>query len=149
MTAWREIPTHAGYFASDLGQIKGPRVILTQRVDPTGYLSVKIRETSQRVHRLVLAAFDGPAAGREGRHLDGNALNNRLSNLAYGTRSDNVLDSVNHGTHVQSRKTHCPAGHGYDEENTYRDRRGRRTCRACNRAAVAVYKRRRSIVAKP
>lgn len=27
----------------------------------------------------------------------------------------------------------CPHGHPFDEENTYRDRRGHRHCRACNR----------------
>jgi HNH endonuclease len=35
--------------------------------------------------------------------------------------------------------THCPRGHPYDEENTYRHR-GYRFCRACNRAAVRRYK---------
>lgn len=30
-------------------------------------------------------------------------------------------------------KTHCPQGHSYDEENTYRDRRGWRQCVNCRR----------------
>lgn len=30
-------------------------------------------------------------------------------------------------------KTHCPAGHPYDDENTYRSPQGRRVCRACRR----------------
>lgn len=30
-------------------------------------------------------------------------------------------------------KTHCPAGHPYDEVNTYVDKRGHRSCRACQR----------------
>jgi hypothetical protein len=29
------------------------------------------------------------------------------------------------------RKTHCPRGHPYDETNTYRDKNGKRYCRAC------------------
>jgi hypothetical protein len=29
--------------------------------------------------------------------------------------------------------TRCPAGHAYDDENTYVDRRGKRFCRACKR----------------
>lgn len=32
-------------------------------------------------------------------------------------------------------KTHCPQGHPYDEENTYRDKRGRRSCNICRREA--------------
>jgi HNH endonuclease len=40
-------------------------------------------------------------------------------------------------------KTHCPAGHAYDEANTYLYR-GARFCRACNRRAVATYQRRQT-----
>lgn len=42
---------------------------------------------------------------------------------------------VGSGTHVQARKTHYPAGHPYDDTNTYRTSRGRfcRTCRAARR----------------
>lgn len=31
------------------------------------------------------------------------------------------------------RKTHCPKGHPYDAENTYRYSDGRRACKECNR----------------
>jgi hypothetical protein len=31
----------------------------------------------------------------------------------------------------QLDKTHCPQGHPYSEENTYRTARGHRQCRAC------------------
>lgn len=34
----------------------------------------------------------------------------------------------------QRAKTHCKEGHTYDEENTYWDARGHRSCRACHRA---------------
>jgi DNA invertase Pin-like site-specific DNA recombinase len=33
------------------------------------------------------------------RHLDGNKLNNNLSNLKYGTQLENNQDAVKHGTH--------------------------------------------------
>jgi hypothetical protein len=32
-------------------------------------------------------------------------------------------------------KTHCPAGHPYDDGNTYVNRRGWRSCRTCKRAS--------------
>jgi hypothetical protein len=32
---------------------------------------------------------------------------------------------------LRARITHCPAGHPYDEENTYFDARGHRKCIAC------------------
>jgi len=40
-------------------------------------------------------------------------------------------------------KTHCLEGHPYDEENTFKDSRGSRHCRECNRTAVKRYKERR------
>lgn len=36
--------------------------------------------------------------GLECRHLDGNPANNRLLNLKWGTRTENVHDSMLHGT---------------------------------------------------
>lgn len=32
--------------------------------------------------------------------------------------------------------THCPKGHPYDEANTYRNKKGKRICRACNAERV-------------
>lgn len=34
-------------------------------------------------------------------------------------------------TRENADKTHCPQGHEYTEENTYRDRTGWRECRTC------------------
>lgn len=39
-------------------------------------------------------------------------------------------------------KSHCPAGHLYDADNTYRRPNGSRVCRACARAVVRVRPRR-------
>jgi hypothetical protein len=50
------------------------------------------------VHALVLLAFRGPAPeGKIGRHLNGDSLDNRLSNLRYGTYIENALDTKKHG----------------------------------------------------
>jgi hypothetical protein len=52
------------------------------------------------VHRLVLLAFVGPCpAGHESRHLDGDPKNNRLTNLAWGTRLENMADRSRLGEH--------------------------------------------------
>ena len=92
------------------------------------------------VHRLVLAAFVGPCPeGHEVCHGNGRPDDNRLSNLRYGTQSANTLDRVRHGAHHQSRKTHCPQGHEYDEGNTYRrPNRTNRECRTCMRERTRV-----------
>lgn len=57
------------------------------------------RGRSKLVHALVLAAFVGPRpAGHDSCHYDGDPANNRLSNLRWGTRAENVHDAQRHGT---------------------------------------------------
>lgn len=73
-----------------------------------GYRVVVLRKAHQShpwfVHRLVLVTFIGPSLGREARHLNGNKLDNRLDNLAWGTRVENAADRELHG------HTHHPRG---------------------------------------
>lgn len=98
------------------------------------------QKTSKRVSVLVLTAFVGPRPpGYVGCHNDGDPTNNRLSNLRWDTQSANVRDAVRHGTHSETRKTHCKRGHSLAGPNviTTASRRGRRACRACHRATYA------------
>jgi hypothetical protein len=54
------------------------------------------------VHVLVLEAFDGlRRPGMECRHLNGNAADNRLSNLSWGTSAENAVDRSRHGRTVR------------------------------------------------
>lgn len=48
-----------------------------------------------------------------------------------GPPSDNVADSVRHGTQAGARKTHCKSGHEFTEENTRRSG-NKRSCRKCH-----------------
>lgn len=61
------------------------------------------------------------------------------------TRSENLRRGDN-GKIIRARaaaKTHCPKGHEYNEENTYRHPcNGGRGCFACRRAASAIYNER-------
>ena len=85
------------------------------------------------VHRAVLEAFVGPAPeGTEACHLDDNPANNKISNLTWGTRAQNMVDRTRNGKCPNANKTHCPQGHEYTAANTY-IYRGRRNCRTCNR----------------
>lgn len=112
---WRPVVGYEGiYEVSDQGRIrslarldtKGRRVnarILRLKTDPRGYQQVNLHRdrkmTAHRVHRIVLAAFVGPAPeGTEGCHYDGNPSNNRASNLRWDTRSANNFDKRRHGT---------------------------------------------------
>lgn len=98
---WRTIPGFPGYEVSDAGRVRSfmrqlPRIL--HQYNCRGYRQVAVRRnsrTSRRmtVHQLVLMAFVGPRSeGGECRHLDNNRANNHLSNLRWGTKSDNMRD---------------------------------------------------------
>lgn len=105
----------------------------------SGHLRVNLsrngRSVTKPIHVAVLESFVGPRPeGLEARHLDDDPTNNNLSNLAWGTRLENMLDRVRNGIHSNTRKTHCPRGHEYTPENTAIVNGGRsRSCRACRR----------------
>lgn len=98
-----------------------------------------------KVHRAVALAFLGePPPGQEVRHKDGDPGNAELSNLEYGTRSENMRDAVRHGTHHETAKTHCKRGHQFDEANTIVTHR-QRICRTCrDEAGRRAYARRKA-----
>jgi hypothetical protein len=145
---WRSIPGYEDtYQVSSLGQVRSlPRnttrgKVLSVKVGKRGYPAVALvqdgRQSTHEVHRLVALAFLGPRPdGMEVRHVDGDRLNPRASNLAYGTRSENVRDKRAHGTDHNVSKTHCPQGHPYFGDNllVIPSRPTARYCRACNKA---------------
>ncbi|WP_369497494.1 HNH endonuclease signature motif containing protein [Nocardia otitidiscaviarum] len=106
------------------------------RWDRPPYDQVYLRGIGVRyVHRLVAEAFYGPRpSGFDTRHLDGDTRNNAASNLAYGTRSRNQLDSVQHGTQYEASRTHCSNGHEFTPENTYQRSDAGRRCVQCKLA---------------
>jgi len=66
----------------------------------TGYFTVALgRGNSRTLHSLVAEAFIGPCPiGYEVLHIDGTRTNNRVDNLRYGTRHENIMDAVKHGS---------------------------------------------------
>jgi hypothetical protein len=95
------VPGHPDYLVSDLGRVMS--LVSNRNLNPylaNGYLQVKLGSRFRdNVNRLVLLCFRGPAKpGQVCRHLDGNRVNNRLNNLAWGTLVENYNDRRNHGT---------------------------------------------------
>ena len=152
---WKPIPGYEGWYeASSFGRVRsldrfspsngGIRAIrgrvLKNQKHHTGYVQVSLckngMKESRRVHHLVLEAFIGPRPeGMEACHNDDDPDNNQLSNLRWDSKSANQLDKVRRGTHNNGRKTHCPRGHAYVEENIYRPPYNprERVCRSCKR----------------
>lgn len=102
---WKPIPGYEGYYASNLGNIKGIKGwILKPHVDKiTGYSNVILCKGNERkgmkVHRLVWMAFNGPIPENlEVNHIKDNVAgakqDNRLENLELLTHEDNC----NYGT---------------------------------------------------
>jgi hypothetical protein len=90
---------YPGYFVSDTGLVRGPRGIMSPEiVKRGGHSRVRIRGKKHWVHHLVLQAFGPPKPnGAITRHLDGDASNNAISNLAWGTPRENYDDIIKHG----------------------------------------------------
>ncbi|MEU4016219.1 NUMOD4 motif-containing HNH endonuclease [Microbacterium sp. NPDC028030] len=154
---WKPVVGHeARYEVSNMGRVRSlgwrgrdslgrERDYEPKLMNPTkgshGYPAVDLRSASGRsarlVHHLVLEAFVGPRpAGMEACHGNGNRGDARLVNLRWDTHSANMADSISHGTHAATRRTHCPHGHPLAEPNLVASemRAGRRRCLACARA---------------
>jgi hypothetical protein len=157
---WVAVPGWEGqYEVSDLGlvrsvdrvtthgrKIKGQILAQSGRRGPypvVGLYRGGKRVESRTVHSIVAEAFLGPCPpGLEVRHLDGDSRNARADNLEYGTRGENMLDRVRHGTHNHAAKTHCIHGHEFTSDNTYITTRGGRECRICRRRSQQRGRRR-------
>jgi hypothetical protein len=138
---WLPVPGFEAYQACTDGRIRRNGRTLKTFVMDSGHHAVTLciggRKHQRLVHRLILETFRGACPeGQEGLHNDGDPGNNWVANLRWGTRSENVLDAVRHGTfnNGHMRKTHCPQNHPYSDENTYRHA-GKRFCRICRKAA--------------
>lgn len=107
---WQPIPGFEGHYdVSDMGRVRSHSRLsqgrdLRQHIT-AGYHRVSLcawdlgrQKKAHLVHRLVLTAFVGPCPeGMEALHINGNSSDNRLCNLRWGTRAENVADQVAHG----------------------------------------------------
>lgn len=111
---YKEIPGFKGYYACSDGTIwstwslnKSPWKQLKGRKHKSGhiYIRTKFAKHQVAIHHLILFAFDGPKPeNQECRHLNGNHADNRPDNLKWGTRKENIADSIKHGTHINCKR---------------------------------------------
>ncbi len=88
------------YTGNDFVRTIPERILKPGRFCKAGHLSVVLEHNGhgKPVHQLVLLTFVGKVPeGCEVLHNDGDPTNNRLDNLRYGTRTDNILDVYRQG----------------------------------------------------
>jgi len=109
----KEIPGFEGcYAANEKGEIISlvkkqgtrPGRVLKPTLNKNGYLyyllCVDYKKTGHTGHSLVAAAFYGPRPkGMDVMHINHDRKDNRPANLKYGSRSENVLASVEAGNY--------------------------------------------------
>lgn len=159
---WRDIPDWEGiYQVSNQGRVRSldrqtlrkdgviqsvRGRIIRQGRQRNGYRYVNLyrRDGAYKcvmTHRIVLSVFDRlPKEGEVTMHLDNNPENNALSNLSWGTQSENLRHVVVSGNHRNANKKGCDLGHLYGGANSTPGMEGqaRRKCRACASAASHV-----------
>ena len=158
---WRPIDGYDGlYEVSDLGRVRSlDRIIETSKglrkyrgrvlrqSQSAKYLTVTInylgRATTHYVHKLVADAFLPPSSSSSSSsssdgvwvlHGPNGALDCSVSNLYYGTPTQNMLDKRRDGTDHNARKTHCPRRHPLCGRNLVRALLPNRACLSCQRA---------------
>lgn len=155
---WKSVEGYEGsYEVSDRGKVRSlPRTVtrsdgvvqfhagreLSLKQNPSGRVIVQLsshgKMTPFLVHRLVALAFlPNPENHPIVRHLNDVPNDNRVSNLAWGTYSENQIDRVRNGIYRNGResRSHCIRGHELTPDNVYRSpgQPGTRNCRTCIR----------------
>ena len=130
---FRQIPGFPRYSIAKDGTVlsfcgRRPRR-LSPVVATDGYLAFNLcvepgRVRQVKVHTLVLITFvSARPVGMQCRHLDGNRMNNHVSNLAWGSLVENRRDRIRHGTSSEGEKN----GSSKLSESDIREIRNRRS----------------------
>jgi len=127
----KAIPQYPGYFADADGEIYTNRQGYLRKLPKRlhkGYYRVNVRDSNtpvrphvEPVHKLVLNAYVGTRPhGYVCRHLNGNPLDNCVSNICWGTPKENAQDSLRHGTAVCLRIGEASIASKLKEKDIYK-----------------------------
>ena len=98
---FKPIPGYPNYEINEEGVVRNikKQSVLKPANNGNGYYFVYLgRGNHCYIHTLVMLAHVGPKQADCVRHLDGDRSNNCLSNLEYGSRTQNRHDTRQHGT---------------------------------------------------
>lgn len=98
-----------------------------------GYGMIKVGMKQMSVHRVLYEILVAPIP--EGYVIDHLCRNKSCINPAHlqpVTSKENTLRGTSFAA-INSKKTHCPKGHEYTQENLGKNKAGRRVCKQCNR----------------
>lgn len=89
------------YEVSNLGNVrrkKDGKILQGSINEPNGYKRVVINGQRRYVHRVVADSFfDGDHENMDVNHIDGDKLNNKLTNLEWCTRQENIRHAFING----------------------------------------------------
>ena len=107
---WKTIERAPNYEINQFGQVRNKTtlLILKQKIDRYGYLTIGLcnnkRKIYPTIHRLLALAFiPNPNNYPQVNHIDGNKLNNNLSNLEWISASGNVLHALDNDLYKNAR----------------------------------------------
>lgn len=164
LATWLPIPEWEGWYeVSDTGLVRSVTrtltlsdgrvrtfqgVVLSPSTGEYGHQSITLYRqdggTGVYVHQLVMRAFVGPPPeGMEVCHNDGDATNNRRSNLRYDTSLENTLDNVRNGTHHYAKRDADKWGHLLLGPNL-RQAKNQRVCLTCHNVRNQMSKARKA-----
>lgn len=148
---WKPIAGYEGYYEvssygnvrsldrlDSLGRRRAGTILKPQNLK-SSYGKVDLRRNGTvkqyRVHKLVAITFfgDRSSEGLIVLHGPNGYTDNSVSNLSWGTHSDNEYDKQRDGTSFQVNKTFCPREHSLIFPNLIANRK-HRACLACSRA---------------
>ncbi|MBC9714057.1 HNH endonuclease [Streptomyces sp. TRM66268-LWL] len=120
----------------------GPCHLWSGSQNEKGYGTFWLDGRTVKAHRYAFEQANGPIpAGLEVDHRCRRRECVAPAHLEAVTHRTNILRSTNHVA-ARAAVTHCPAGHPYDQANTYRAPNGTRKCRACKNASARAARRR-------
>ena len=98
---WIDVKDNPAYEVSNLGNVRkksNGQLLRTSLNRKGGYERVAMNGTHKYVHRLVADSFyDGDHSNMDVNHIDGNKLNNNVSNLEWCTRQENIKHAFING----------------------------------------------------